>query len=146
MTGLVKLALCLPYGDGPLCGPFDLHKHLVTALLNIPLAAYHDIVFTQIAPSNIAQQPPMPSSSPTKATPRIAVLPGRLLTLLDQAMKVYSPFSFDDAAARQAVLAAPESLDETFSFLLLLLAKFAAEDSVGDTRRAMRSILLADDM
>lgn len=71
-----------------------------------------------------------------------------MVTLLDETCKRYLPGTQtpDDDATRAIWEAAPENFDECLSFLLLLLAKCAAEDIDGDARKAMRELLLADDM
>lgn len=147
----MQLALCLPFAQGPDCGPFGAYKHVLTALLNFNLTTYSTIIFAPLAPALAQAIPDLPNASPNSSNrtpPSLPPLPARLLTLLDACCAFYIPgtCSPDDEKARAAALSSPGVLDEGLQALLLLLAKCAAEDSGSGTRQGLKECLLPIDM
>jgi hypothetical protein len=145
---LAQLLLCLPHGNGPDCGPFGLHKHVLNALINYSLPTYASIVFAPLSPELAPPIPELPHTSPSRSPPSLSPVPARLLTLLDACCAYYLPGTSgpDDDEAREKALAAPGVLDESLQILILFLTKCAVEELSGDLRRNLKECLLAEDM
>ena len=146
VSSLVRLAVCLPIGNGPDAGLFGTYKYVITALLNYNISAYSSIFFAPLSPASAPVIPPLPNSSPMMPMPSLPPLPARLLALLDETTRLYTSYRPHDVETGKTNFCAPETLDECLSYLLLLLTKCAIQDDSGDVRKAMRTCLLAEDM
>lgn len=146
ISSIVHVALCLPFDNGFDRASAGAYKNTITALLNYNIATYSSIFFAPLSPEGAQSIPPLPFTSMTLREPYLPPLPARLLTLLDETMHLFFPSGLDENKTGVAEAATPASLDESLSFLLILLAKCVAEDVTGDVRKAIKTCLLADDM
>lgn len=145
---MIQLLLMLPFDEGGSTGPFGIFRYGVTSLLNYDFSVYHTSIHARLTPASAPRTPALPSTSPSKAAPSLPPFTARMFAMLNATCMHYLPGRYgpDDDSARTIWEAAPENFDECLSFLLLLLAKCAAEDPEGKVERDMRELLLADDM
>jgi hypothetical protein len=138
----------LPFGQGSSLGPFGIFRYAITSLLNYDFAVYSTSIHAPLSPASAPVIPTLPFTSASKATPSLPPFLAKMMALLDATCARYFPGTEgpDEDRIRAIADSAPETLDECLSFLLLLLAKCAAEDTEGSVRKGMRELLLADDM